>query len=321
MAPLPFLFGPLLWLYVREIGLSGGIANGNPIGSRGFRISALAHLLPYFVGVCVLTIPVVVLREGEYQTFIRSIFAAQAPLWFNLQNVAKVVVNLIYVGITIRTAFGQFTRGLSRGRRLWLRALAIAPIPSLLFYAYIAIRPEVSAELAGGNNLPFALLAVAMALLVYTLSMLVLLCPDVPKRGGDQSPNGHLTMSDEECRAVAGGAWKELESGAYRDPEISLARLAATLEVHPNRLSLALNRTYGRSFPSLVNQQRVNYFLSRAEVGALETRSILDLALDSGFSAKSTFNRVFKEQVGVSPSRYYAGKRAAGSIREHSGSK
>ncbi len=298
MAPLPFLFGPLLWMYVREIRAGGVHHHG------GFAV--VGHLLPYLLGMIVLAIPLFVLRPEEYRALIASIFEAQAPVWFNIQNWAKVVVNVLYVGFTIRIAFTELELGLGRARRLWLRTLAIAPIPSLVFYIYIAARPAVSAELVDGSHLPFALLAVAMALLVYAVSMLVLVSPEVPNREVDRMTGTHVPIGDEECETIAEQARRELEAGAYRDPDLSLSELADTLGVHPNRLSFALNRIYGLSFPTLVNRRRIEYFLLRAREGALDNENILQLALESGFSSKSTFNRVFKDTLGVSPSRFCA---------------
>ena len=44
--------------------------------------------------------------------------------------------------------------------------------------------------------------------------------------------------------------------------------------------------------------------MRRVSEGALAQQSILELAFEAGFSSKSTFNRVFKERVGVAPSDY-----------------
>lgn len=100
-----------------------------------------------------------------------------------------------------------------------------------------------------------------------------------------------------------------LEEGAYRDVDLSLARLAGSLGVHPNRLSAVINDAFGESFPSLVCRYRVEYFTRRVDEGALREQSILDLALEAGFPSKSTFNRVFKDHLGMSPSAYASDRR------------
>jgi len=309
-APLPFLFGPLLWLYVREIARAGQIPPTDADAVAGAQARArlsLLHLLPYGIGVTVLTLAVLILRPQAYTAFVGDLFRGRAPWWFNLQNWAKVIVNVLYVGLAVRLAYLRPIHAIASGRRLWLRSLSLAPIPSLALYSYVAVNPQASAALAEGSNLPFALLAAAMALLVYALSMLVLVSPEVPRGDADLFSVSRMSISDEECDEIAETVRAELEAGGYRDPELSLTGLAAKLGVHPNRLSVSVNRIYELSFPCLVNSYRIEYFLSRVDRGALESQSILDLAFDAGFASKSTFNRVFKDFVGVAPSRYRPG--------------
>jgi AraC-like DNA-binding protein len=70
---------------------------------------------------------------------------------------------------------------------------------------------------------------------------------------------------------------------------------------------MVVNQIYGQSFRELLNRCRIDFFVRRVVNGALEDQSILDLAFEAGFSSKSTFNRVFKDHIGMSPSCYAAG--------------
>ncbi len=40
----------------------------------------------------------------------------------------------------------------------------------------------------------------------------------------------------------------------------------------------------------------------------MKDHTILDIAFEAGFSSKSTFNRVFKMETGMSPSQFKAGR-------------
>jgi AraC-like DNA-binding protein len=156
-----------------------------------------------------------------------------------------------------------------------------------------------------GVTLPFAILAGAMSLLIYTFSMLVLVAPDAAASGGVPGRKESLSsVPEDECQRIGKRVQERLEEGAYRDPELSLGHLAEELKVHPNRLSVAVNHSFHEPFRRVLNRYRLEYFRQRLDEGALERENILELAFEAGFPSKSTFNRLFKEHFGVAPSVY-----------------
>ncbi|RFZ91316.1 helix-turn-helix domain-containing protein [Mucilaginibacter conchicola] len=90
----------------------------------------------------------------------------------------------------------------------------------------------------------------------------------------------------------------------YLDPEISLQALAAKLEMHPNELSRIINTVLKKSFNDLINEYRVAEVCRKIQDPAFDRLTLLGVALESGFNAKTTFNRVFKEMTGKSPAAY-----------------
>ena len=104
--------------------------------------------------------------------------------------------------------------------------------------------------------------------------------------------------------AAQGQAWQQqlAAAGWWRDPDLSLPRLARHLGTNTAYLSRALNEGLGRSFNAVVNDLRVEAVkqaLSRAEAVDL-----LQLGLAVGFNSKSSFNRVFKASTGQTPSQF-----------------
>jgi AraC-like DNA-binding protein len=88
----------------------------------------------------------------------------------------------------------------------------------------------------------------------------------------------------------------------YLYPDLSLADLAAQLQVSPQALSHAINAEIGQHFNDLVNGCRVAAVQQAIQEGALQRLSLLGLALECGFNSKATFNRAFKKATGQSPS-------------------
>lgn len=295
---LPFLFAPLLWWYIRELESTG--AATPPL--------LPLHGVPYAVSTAVVGLILIGMSESAHAVFIEAVFAGRPPRWFLIVNAAKVVANLLYLGLAARLAFGGGPGLISRGRALWSKTMVIAAAAALAAFTVVAVDPTATARLADGTTGPFLLVAATMALLIYALSMLVLLAPDVPAAAVPRTLTSHSPVLDEkEALRLAARLGGELQRGIYRDPEITLGALAERLHTHPNRLSIAVNRMFGLSFPQLLTRCRLDYFVRAVLTGALEDQNILELAFEAGFSSKSTFNRVFKAQYGVAPSVFAAG--------------
>ncbi len=299
--PLPFLFGPLLWWYTREL-----VRRSRP------RLVAL-HLLPFALGVVIAGAGVLLRSPDAHASLVSSIFAGNPPLGMVLPNIAKVAVNVVYVALAARIAFGVHSRALPAARVRWTRVFVVASALSLGSYAIVAVDPGHTAALVDGVVAPFLIVAGAMALLVYTTTVALIATPELPgctdARDAPGAAASHIPQ--DECRRIADLVRTELEGGAYLDPQLSLPGFAHTLDVHPNTLSAAVNHVFGMPFRRMVNRYRVDHFRSAA--ASCEEERILDLALDSGFPSKSTFNRVFKDETGLTPSQYLKTSAQSGS--------
>ena len=60
----------------------------------------------------------------------------------------------------------------------------------------------------------------------------------------------------------------------------------------------------GKNFYKLVNEYRVEEVKKRMVNPEYKNLTILAIAYDSGFNAKSSFNTIFKESTGMTPSGY-----------------
>lgn len=100
-------------------------------------------------------------------------------------------------------------------------------------------------------------------------------------------------------------------AGWWRDPELSLERLARHLGTNTAYLSRALNEGLSLSFNDAINRLRVDEVCRRLQEDS--PGDLLQIAHEAGFSAKTSFNRWFKSRTGKTPSQYradVAGRRA-----------
>lgn len=84
----------------------------------------------------------------------------------------------------------------------------------------------------------------------------------------------------------------------YRDPDLTLDRLARRAVIPMRQISAAINRRFGRNVSQIVNEYRIGDAMkSLRETNA----SITEIMFECGFQTKSNFNREFKRVTGMSP--------------------
>jgi AraC-like DNA-binding protein len=93
----------------------------------------------------------------------------------------------------------------------------------------------------------------------------------------------------------------------YLDANLSLPKLAKAIAVPANLVSQVLNQTLDTTFFDYVNRCRVEASLPHILAGEA---TVLTIALDVGFNARSTFYTAFKRVTGQTPRDWRAGQTA-----------
>jgi AraC-like DNA-binding protein len=94
------------------------------------------------------------------------------------------------------------------------------------------------------------------------------------------------------------------ERKLFLKPNLPLKELSAELDLPLRYVSFLINHYHNKNYKEFINQFRIETFLEKAKSGEQNYKTLLGLALESGFSSKSTFNQVFKNHLGKSPSEY-----------------
>ena len=132
--------------------------------------------------------------------------------------------------------------------------------------------------------------------------VLAKLAPHPPGKNGLPTPeNADTTRIKDNCARVK--AYMAMER-AYTNPNLSLEYLAQRLKLPERSITDAINTCLGQNFRTFVNSYRIEAAKQAFHDPKQKNRTILEIAYASGFNSKSTFNHVFKELVGTTPSRY-----------------
>ena len=96
-------------------------------------------------------------------------------------------------------------------------------------------------------------------------------------------------------------------SHLYKDTDLSLTQLAATVGVHYGLLSEMIHQYYGVGFRKYLNQLRIDKLLS--EIGKMKYAMTVAECMDLvGFKSRVTFHHAFKSKLGMTLTVYYTTK-------------
>ena len=90
----------------------------------------------------------------------------------------------------------------------------------------------------------------------------------------------------------------------FANPELSLHLLSRHIGIPEKTISAVLNQHIGKSFTDYVNGYRVDAIKQKLHDPQLKRYTIVAVAMQCGFNSKASFQRVFKQHVGVSPNEF-----------------
>ena len=318
--PLPFLYGPLIYLYAvaaadREHRLTGRDA---------------LHFAPFLTTVA-LGLPVYLMSGPDKIEWYRRLLAGDVPLWIRIADPLKYVSGIAYVGLTTRFLRRHRERvqnsysSMERVNLRWLLWLGGSAAAIWLLAIGIGL-----VESTGVMQVPQGddFIALAVAILVYGIGYRGLRQPEVFRyetaehpipvpiaktteappvelRQPEPVPYERSGLSRAEAKRLE-GRLRALMDGErpWKNSELTLADLAERLDTTPHKLSEVLNAEIGETFYDFVNGYRVREVQRRIAAGDARAMKILSLALDAGFASKSTFNQAFKKHTSQTPSDF-----------------
>ncbi|MGH1388195.1 helix-turn-helix domain-containing protein [Kordia sp.] len=116
----------------------------------------------------------------------------------------------------------------------------------------------------------------------------------------------HITQADKELQ-------KQLEhfmtsEKLFINPNLTLFDVASKLNTHPKKVSNIINKGFKMNFNDFVNSYRTQEVIKKVISNENNIKTLLGIALDSGFNSKSTFNRAFKKHTKKTPKEYFSQK-------------
>lgn len=153
--------------------------------------------------------------------------------------------------------------------------------------------------------LAFACIFYYITLAGYTNGILATFAyrPPSPKIESEENESNELLSSEIANWATKIQAYV-ISQKAYKNPRLTLQDVAVHLNTNSRIISQSINQGFEMNFNDYVNVARLEALKERIDNGDHLRFTLLALAMDCGFNSKSTFNRVFKNRMKMTPNDY-----------------
>lgn len=94
------------------------------------------------------------------------------------------------------------------------------------------------------------------------------------------------------------------EEKLYMNPALNLDMVSTYTRIPPKTISAVLNQHLQTNFNEWMNAYRIGAFKQKACQADMLRLTISGIAAECGFSSQATFQRIFKQSVGMTPSQY-----------------
>ncbi len=95
-----------------------------------------------------------------------------------------------------------------------------------------------------------------------------------------------------------------MDKKSYLKGDLTVEELATEINVSRTVLTQILNKKLNKNFYKYINEFRIEEAKQLLVNLKYKNFSILAIGYEAGFNSKSTFNAIFKDKVGITPSEY-----------------
>lgn len=293
------LFGPLFYFYSRSVTESSFV----------WRNSYWLHFIPYLIQL-LYSLPFYTLDKVYVLRFITTFLSGE----LSVRGVEKISFGVqdvhlgLYLFFTFRRLKDVKTNPAANYqvpvslRIRWLNELLFCFSFFLLTLLVLYILVLFKGKYDPVANYTYTLITSAI---IYFIAFRAVLKPELISPDFVQKYQAYTQFeSAEEERYLERIKHLMSSERIYLDPGLRLLSLADKLGLPSHQVSKLINEKFGKSFNDLINEYRINEFITRVNNPEYKSLSIYGLALEVGFNSKSSFNSAFKKITGNTPSDY-----------------
>jgi len=323
LPPLIYAHGPLLFLYTMSL-----------INSKySFELKNLLHFIPLVISLFYYLYLMVFKANGDLDYFATKPTASEyLSITFYLLNIFLNPVYVVIVLFKIADHQKKIKMNFSFVENInldWLRLLAIGLGSVSLTVWIVHIISNLNIINNSFSRDSWIFLSVVIFVFVagyfgFKQSVIYKFSPQPEtfhniklvrkEKSLEESPEKHIRekkkyeksqLSPEQAKDIVQKLNRfVLEEKAFTRSKLSLDEVASGIDVTSHTLSQLLSVFLKMNFFNYVNEHRVNFVKQMLIDSDFDKFSLMGIAEEAGFNSKSSFNRIFKNETGMTPSQY-----------------
>jgi AraC-like DNA-binding protein len=225
-----------------------------------------------------------------------------------LTQTAPTVLQTIFSGFAIYWAIHNWRADLVTTRRR-TRALTVLFIGLNVIASSLLLRVVISPDIPANYQIHVFLVGINLAILLFVLFQVAQAgVGEYLDPAGIRPPSWSATppaIQSGTTEALAKLKYLLEDQHIYREARLSLADLADRVHLPEYRLRKVIHEQLGHSnYNAFLHSYRIREACSKLQDPAMRRIPILTIALSVGYQSINTFNRAFREVLGVTPSAY-----------------
>lgn len=314
LIPVALLIGPMHYLYAKYL----------THFSKQYKHFDLLHFIPFFLYLLIF-LPDMFKSKEQLLNGMGNMEGEKVPILFLIFNWIVMTQVIIYTMFTIlilrrySIKIKNLFSSIEKLRLNWLRNIVI--LFSFGFVTYIIENMLITAGIISSK---YAFSSIVAGIYVFIFGYLVLLKSEIfvnpefvsqidqakeleIKKTAEPkySKSGLNNEKAEEYLAVLLKLMKEEKP--YLSSDLTLNKLAEMVQISPHHLSEVINSMLKQNFFDFINTYRVEKVKQDLLNVDKKNFTLLAIAVDAGFSSKSSFNMIFKKHTGITPSEFKKG--------------
>ncbi len=307
---LPLLYGPLVYLFARQLLLS-----------KNFRITEYLHFLPFALMFFYLLLAI---KFSFSIPALNFFYRSDTGMVMQLFSISLYHGLALHIWLKYRKSLKNFFSETQRLQMSWIRQFIIC---SLIVCTVIAVALHLL-YINHPGSLPYRYWFAVLTVFIYWVSYTALTQPSVfsviKGYGKEENPTATVmpklvvhrpsvkysnSSLSKDAIAIIQLTLKKVtaEQKPFLNPELTINDLAALIKCNRHHLSQVLNESLKSSFYDYINFYRVEEAKQLLLNTGKENLKIASIAYDAGFNALSTFNDIFRKYTGTTPSQFKKG--------------
>jgi len=299
-----FLIGPLLYIYIKSL------HQKNDSLLKKHRL----HFLPLGIYFLLITLPFFITFWIDQNLFSYQKLIGEYYFLLHIQALYLLVYAVLSLKLlskyqkAIKENYSNLAEKDLNCIRYFLVAIMVLMSVDLITLFYDLFLGSVVLDVSYITT--FVMVLIILYLGYYGFSQSQILLPEYLIEQSEKIPNKikthHLTnASNNEIEQLKQSLEQILkEEKPYLNEELTLGILAKMIPTTDKKLSALLNHQLNTTFYDLINHYRVESMKAKMKNPKFEHYTLLAIAFECGFKSKTSFNRIFKKETGLSPSAY-----------------